>query len=460
MTGTRVRGTHGRKSAPARASVGTPVMVSVAGRRPENEDVAEVEKLSDGRVLLLVADGMGGARAGALAARTAASAFLKAARQQKGDPRRILMEGFHAAWAAVKAESGKPENQGMGSTLVAALVEPSRVTVLHVGDSRALLLLPNGAHQLTEDHTMVAEAQRRGEMTEAEALSHPFRRAIVRALDGSDVEPDVQQFPLHQGPAARATVLLCSDGLCGVVGETEMIEDVNDSPDLEAGLNRLVMRALRNGSDDNVTVAAVALGGDRSRGRVKQVRPGVGVLVLAVTFVAALGLIGYQYSADRSAAALSRSSAPVPASTRARLQTPSQAEEAATPPLSVESPQSGPSGGRSAHAATDSDEESTADKRDDDAPVTVNPIRPPADRAQINPRTVAPTLPPVEPLPATLPVPATQRPLIQYAPSPSPSPSLSPSPTPDPKKTRDPKKPKSKGKGRSGLPVPSPAVEP
>jgi protein phosphatase len=140
----------------------------------------------------------------------------------------------------------------MGTTLTVALVEPDGdVTFGHVGDSRAYLLRENMLEQLTDDHSLVAELVRRGELSARDAEVHPQRSVITRAL-GTDPDVDVDAFTIH--PRAGDVYLLCSDGLSDMVS-AEAIEQVlrTHRDDLDEAARALVKAANRGGGDDNIT---------------------------------------------------------------------------------------------------------------------------------------------------------------------------------------------------------------
>ena len=202
---------------------------SAAGRRGHNEDCALVRQgTGAGRrvALVAVADGMGGHAAGEVAARLATEALdalwagllaeLDAAPEATEAVARAF---FHEAYAEAERRIGaEGRGNGMGTTLVAALVVGDGAIYANVGDSRGYLVRDGGAALVTEDHSVVADAVRQGALTQEEAEHSPFQHALTRALDGTgDPTPDL--FPatgwMPLGPAAA--VLVCSDGLSGVM---------------------------------------------------------------------------------------------------------------------------------------------------------------------------------------------------------------------------------------------------
>lgn len=247
---------------------------SAKGRRPRNEDAALALRLADGRFAVAVADGMGGHRAGDVASRAAVEALHRALKAEPAsDDRAALENAFRAASDAVTEAATGEGRDGMGTTLVVALVRGQEAWVAHAGDSRAVLVLPDGVVTLTEDHTVVNDALRAGQITEEEARVHPYRHAVSRSLGEGPVEPDVRHVTGEQlGGASSAVLLLGSDGLFNHVSETEILDAFARAPDLDAATARLVLAAIENGGDDNVTAVAVRFGAEagatgRSRSR-------------------------------------------------------------------------------------------------------------------------------------------------------------------------------------------------
>jgi protein phosphatase len=199
---------------------------------------------------------MGGAQAGevasALAAATLAEGF------QAGSTQGIQHEGHIVA--LVQAANQRVHEraatdisaQGMGTTMTVAYVQPNGgVTIAHVGDSRAYMLRDDRLHQLTDDHSLVAELVRRGELTPGEAEIHPQRSVITRAL-GTDANVEVDSFTV----AAKAgdLFLLCSDGLTTMIGsETIRRLLAENRADLRGTVRELIRAANENGGGDNIT---------------------------------------------------------------------------------------------------------------------------------------------------------------------------------------------------------------
>jgi serine/threonine protein phosphatase PrpC len=221
-------------------------------RRRRNEDAFVVDP-----PLFVVADGMGGAQAGEVAARIAAAAFREyhEADQLAAEQRieAIIQEANRRIHERARADL---EVSGMGTTVTAALVGSADVSIGHVGDSRAYRIRDGDLEQLTQDHTLVADLVRSGRLTAEEADTHPQRSVITRAL-GTDAEVDVDTFAVD----ARAgdVFLICSDGLTGMLTDEEILRVVRETDGLDEAVKELVKQANRRGGEDNVTVILFAL---------------------------------------------------------------------------------------------------------------------------------------------------------------------------------------------------------
>ena len=222
-------------------------------KRRRNEDAFVCEP-----PLFAVADGMGGAQAGEVASGLAAAALREGGGDGTGERRvaQLIQEANRRVHERATTDAAAT---GMGTTVTAALVEPDgRVAFGHVGDSRAYLLREGRLDQLTDDHSLVAELVRRGELSPAEAEVHPQRSVITRAL-GTDPDVDVDTFSVEARPGD--VFLICSDGLSSYVdgGEIERIMFQFRS-DLQAGARSLIDAANRGGGEDNITAVLFAVG--------------------------------------------------------------------------------------------------------------------------------------------------------------------------------------------------------
>lgn len=227
------------------------VQLSDVGRvRHHNEDRA----LGRGPVIA-VADGMGGAKAGEVAAQMAVDEV--AALSEPVSPDEVRSAIRRANGAIFDLAHTDPDKAGMGTTLTAALLSGAALAVLHVGDSRAYLWRAGELTQITDDHSVVAELVRRGSLSPAEAEVHPHRNVITRALGAErEVTPDIVTQPLEPGDV----ILLCSDGLSSYVGDAAIAGALEAAPDLNAAARELVALANRAGGADNVTVVLARAG--------------------------------------------------------------------------------------------------------------------------------------------------------------------------------------------------------
>jgi protein phosphatase len=217
-------------------------------RRRRNEDAYVCEP-----PLFAIADGMGGAQAGEVASRLAASALRESGADGGGETRIVdlIQEANRRIY---DRSSTDPNTSGMGTTMTVALVEGDRVAFGHVGDSRAYLVRDGRIEQLTEDHSLVNELMKSGKLSREEAETHPQKSVITRAL-GTDPDVDVDTFSV---PAQTSDLfLLCSDGLTDMLSEEQILGVVvRHRDDIDDALRTLVREANRGGGDDNITVVA------------------------------------------------------------------------------------------------------------------------------------------------------------------------------------------------------------
>ena len=215
--------------------------------------------------LFVVADGMGGANAGEVASRRAVEVFSRGLRSGSGDEQR-LAEAVGVANTEIHNDAqGDSNHRGMGTTLTAALIGEDSAAIAHVGDSRAYLIRGREIEQLTRDHTLVDELVRQGRLTEEQAAHHPQRSIITRALGP---EPSVEVDTFTVDLADGDILLLCSDGLTGMVSAQVMLETVSDSRSLAAAAKALVRKANEAGGRDNITVVLAKLGASSAPSKV------------------------------------------------------------------------------------------------------------------------------------------------------------------------------------------------
>jgi protein phosphatase len=265
-------------------------------RRATNQDSYGEFEHASGLRLWVVADGMGGHRGGETASRVAVEAMGRVFGE--ADPGTAPLELLRTAFERANAEvhdlaSRTPELAGMGTTGVALLLHDGSAWVGHVGDSRAYRMRGGHLEALTQDHSLVAELQRRGFVTAEEAAVHPRRNEVLRSIGiEPEVEADLAAIPVEPGDR----FLLCSDGLCGVVPEEE-IAPVLAGEVPEQAVRRLVDLAIAHGAPDNVTVQVVTIGEaapavTRAPARASGPRPGVRRVALSAALVTALLLAG------------------------------------------------------------------------------------------------------------------------------------------------------------------------
>lgn len=215
--------------------------------------------------LYIVADGMGGHKHGEIASDTAVRVsasylthklYLPLLDMPPSAPQESIQEIMRSA--ALEAHHAiMKEAPGGGTTLTAALVMGGQLTIAHVGDSRAYLLEPSGSLQaLTRDHSLVQRLVELGQISAEEAAIHPQRNVLYRALgQGETFDVDITTSPLPHS----ASLLLCSDGLWGVVPEDQMARLCLESPTPQLACQKLVEAANEAGGPDNITVILVHL---------------------------------------------------------------------------------------------------------------------------------------------------------------------------------------------------------
>jgi len=228
--------------------------------RSVNEDYFACEADANGRALAVLADGMGGHEAGEIASRLAVERIVKELRHIHGgldseDAREHLMNSVLLANKEVYEYAQEhPECNGMGTTTIAALLGPTTVITAHIGDSRLYKFGADGLVMKTEDHSLVNELVKSGQITAEEAAVHPHRNVIMRSLGTEpDVLIDLDQFEWEPGDI----VLICSDGLSDKVSASVMEEWMQKQALLQEKVDGLVQEALAAGGQDNITLVAI-----------------------------------------------------------------------------------------------------------------------------------------------------------------------------------------------------------
>jgi serine/threonine protein phosphatase PrpC len=217
--------------------------------------------------LYIVADGMGGHQYGEVASnaaiRVVAGIVMRTFQpflfNLKPEPpneslQEIMQTGVNEAQKVIQREA-----PGSGTTLTAALILGQQVTIAHVGDSRAYMLYSDGrVETITRDHSLVKRLEELGHISPTEAENYPHRNVLYRALgQGELLEPDIFTIPFPTG----GTLMLCSDGLWGVITEHELVRAVRDAPTLQRACLNLVAAANLAGGPDNISVALIQLAG-------------------------------------------------------------------------------------------------------------------------------------------------------------------------------------------------------
>jgi serine/threonine protein phosphatase PrpC len=225
-------------------------------------------RISQEQNLFVLADGLGGAAKGEVASAIAVDAVISAlsSNRDSSAPFSPLPPEFsnfmNLLVGAIQLANHKihdqgmhdPSCHGMGATIVAAGINGRRLTVAHVGDSRAYLLRANSLEQLTADHSLVAEQVRRGLITRQQAATSELQSVLTRALGmEADVQIDADEMEL----LPHDSLLLCSDGLTRMVAEQEIAAILEQAPDARTAADQLVKRANECGGADNVTVIVV-----------------------------------------------------------------------------------------------------------------------------------------------------------------------------------------------------------
>ena len=204
--------------------------------------------------LFIVADGMGGHKAGDFASRYAVETFLDYVKHSKPDALiRVADNGIKYANKKIIEKARSDEDlKGMGTTMVIAYIEDNQLFVGNVGDSR-LYLLDSQMNQVTEDHSFVATLMRAGELTPEQARRHPDKNIITRAIGASeDVKVDFFEVDLERGDK----ILMCSDGLSNMV-EDDVLYDILKNTYIGDVADELIEEAKNNGGQDNISVIVI-----------------------------------------------------------------------------------------------------------------------------------------------------------------------------------------------------------
>ena len=231
----------------------------IGSKRTMNQDSVYCNENSVGSFqnLFIVADGMGGHKAGDYASRLCVEKMVYAVEQSKSiTPVTILEEAVTEANKGVLEEAkANAEYEGMGTTVVACTLQKDTLYIANIGDSR-LYIINDDIKQITKDHSWVEEMVKKGELTESQARIHPQKNIITRAL-GIDEVVHADYFEIDVKPDDK--ILMCSDGLTNMVEDEDIEYIIRHSSSIEKAVENLVEKANENGGKDNITVILVQI---------------------------------------------------------------------------------------------------------------------------------------------------------------------------------------------------------
>ncbi|MCJ8006217.1 Stp1/IreP family PP2C-type Ser/Thr phosphatase [Lederbergia wuyishanensis] len=228
--------------------------------RPHNEDNGGIFYNEKGNCLAIVADGMGGHQAGEVASRIAVTKLqeLWTAVESELTPEsaeKWFLENVSKVNKEIFDHSQQfQEYKGMGTTLVAAISTATFATIVNVGDSRCYLLNDNGFNQLTEDHSLVNELIKAGQISPEDAELHPRKNVLLNAMGTeSNIDMDISTITFEEGNK----LLLCSDGLSNKVSSSEMAKILMEETNLNEKAEALIQLANHYGGEDNISIAII-----------------------------------------------------------------------------------------------------------------------------------------------------------------------------------------------------------
>jgi len=229
--------------------------------RTHNEDSVNIVKNLKGEVLMLVADGMGGHKAGEVASSIVVNGLTDKFKNLEG----IGQKQDAVAWirenvselndAIFKYTDEFKESKGMGTTLVLALITDGYILFGNVGDSSGYVIKKSELYKVTKDHTLVNLLVESGELTKEEAVNHPRKNVLMRAL-GANNPIDIDIFDVDKESDG---ILLCSDGLTNMINDEQIKKVLNSDLTLEEKVVKLVKKANLRGGTDNISVAYLQL---------------------------------------------------------------------------------------------------------------------------------------------------------------------------------------------------------
>lgn len=233
-------------------------ITNIGRKRKLNQDYVYTSEQPSGMLdnLFIVADGMGGHKAGDYASKVTVETMVEeVARSLETEPAAVLEHAIQTANALIHRRSEESEDlEGMGTTVVAATCKEDVLYVANVGDSRLYILDRSGIRQITRDHSLVEEMVRMGGIAREEARNHPDKNIITRAVGVDDtVKADFFTVKLKKGD----TILMCTDGLTNMLEDEEIRMILEESRDMVEKAEELVKAANEKGGRDNISVILI-----------------------------------------------------------------------------------------------------------------------------------------------------------------------------------------------------------
>ena len=225
--------------------------------RERNEDTVAICENGTKEKLLIVADGMGGHKDGEKASHIALNHITKRFESissvgNKEDAINWIQTTVSEANVEIfKYVTEHPESQGMGTTIVLAVLTPAFLLIGNIGDSSGYVYKNKKLHKITIDHTLVNLLVKSGELTEEEAKNHPKKNVLMKAL-GSSTNIEMDIFNVELGVDG---IFLCSDGLTNMLSDAQIVKVLNDNTSIKEKLEKLVFKANNRGGNDNITIA-------------------------------------------------------------------------------------------------------------------------------------------------------------------------------------------------------------
>lgn len=229
--------------------------------RDHNEDSVVICKNDNDEILMAVADGMGGHKAGEVASSIAITHIGKRFRElgsvgNKEDAFHFFKDAVSEANVLIyKYTEEHPESTGMGTTIVMALITKDYLLFGNIGDSSGFVLKNGKLHKVTVDHTLVNLLVKSGELTEEEAKNHPRKNVLMKAL-GAQTTVEMDIFDVEKDIDG---ILLCSDGLTNMLDTTQINKVLNENLDIEEKVQKLIYKSNNRGGSDNISVALLEI---------------------------------------------------------------------------------------------------------------------------------------------------------------------------------------------------------